>query len=104
MEPGADAVNAARLERSSRLRRVCELLCDGREYSTLEIVEGARVCAVNSIVSELRANGLIIKCRQAVASHGERIWLYRLTSPARGDITHPSPNQQSAKRRAGASR
>ena len=95
-------MHAARLERSPRLRRVHELLIDGREYSTFEIVEGARVCAVNSIVSELRANGLIIECRQAVASHGERIWLYRLTSPARGH--HPSPNQQSAKRRAGASR
>ena len=76
-------MHAARLERSPRLRRVHELLIDGREYSTLEIVDAARVCAVNSIISELRANGMNIECRQSVAPHGERIWLYRMVSPAR---------------------
>ena len=92
----------ANLSSSERLQLVYRLLSDGAERSTYELSRLADVRAVNSIVSELRANGLIIECRQAVASHGERIWLYRLTSPARGH--HPSPNQQSAKRRAGASR
>ena len=75
-------MHAARLNRSERLRRVYGLLSDGREYSTLEIALEARVCAVNSIVAELRANGFLIECRQERGSHGGRIWLYRMTAPA----------------------
>ena len=81
-------MHAARLRRSGRLRRVHELLSDGLEHSTLEIVLEARVCAVNSIVAELRANGCAIECRQERGSQGGRIWLYRMTSsrpfPLRG--------------------
>ena len=72
-------MHAARLRRSGRLRRVHELLSDGLEHSTLEIVLEARVCAVNSIVAELRANGCAIECRQERGSQGGRIWLYRMT-------------------------
>ena len=75
-------MNAACLNRSARLQRVHGLLADGREYSTLEIVDAARVCAVNSIVSELRANGAAIGCRQARAPHGQRLFLYRMRRPA----------------------
>ena len=75
-------MHAARLGRSERLRRVYELLSDGLEHSTLEIALEARVCAVNSIVAELRANGFVIECRQERGSHGGRIWLYRMTTPA----------------------
>ena len=71
-------MHAASLERSERLRRVRELLSDGAEHSTLEIVRIARVCAVNSIVAELRANGCAIECRQAHGLDGERIWLYHM--------------------------
>jgi len=66
-------MNAARLENSPRLQRVAALLADGREYSTLDIVIGAGVCAVNSCVAELRANGFAIACRR----EGDR-WLYRV--------------------------
>ena len=76
-------MNAARLDRSARLQRVCALLADGREYSTLEIVQRARVCAVNSIVAELRDNGLSIDCRQVHPPEGGRLWLYRLSGAAR---------------------
>ena len=55
-------MNAAYLERSARLQRVDELLADGLEHSTWEIVAGAQVCAVNSIIAELRANGRQIRC------------------------------------------
>ncbi len=75
-------MHAARLGRSERLRRVYELLSDGLEHSTLEIALEARVCAVNSIVAELRANGFRIECRQERGSHGGRIWKYRMTAPA----------------------
>ncbi|MEW5790015.1 MAG: hypothetical protein ACOY4L_09030 [Pseudomonadota bacterium] len=57
-------MRAVRLEHSARLRRVAELLSDGRWYSTLDIVVGAGVCAVNSCVAELRANGIPVACRR----------------------------------------
>ncbi len=55
-------MNCATLENSQRLQRVLKYLADGKRHSTLEIVHGARVCAVNSIVSELRGNGIKIGC------------------------------------------
>ena len=66
-------MKAARLETSPRLQRVAALLADGREYSTLDIVIGASVCAVNSCIAELRANGYAIACRRV----GD-VWYYRL--------------------------
>jgi len=65
-------MNAARLEKSDRLRRVASLLKREKEFTTLEIAEGAKVCAVNSIVAELRCNGMDIRCRRV----GD-VWLYR---------------------------
>jgi biotin operon repressor len=66
-------VRAARLDKSERLQRVLSLLQDGREHSTMDIIERANVCAVNSIISELRANGQQIHSRTR-----ERIWYYQL--------------------------
>jgi len=66
------STHAAQLKTSDRLQRVDRLLADGREYSTLEIIALCQVVAVNSIISELRANGRAIACRQA----GGR-WYYR---------------------------
>jgi hypothetical protein len=57
-------MNAASIERSERLRRVLEVLSDGAEHSTYEIVQAAQVCAVNSIVAELRVNGCRIRCQR----------------------------------------
>lgn len=75
------SIRAARLDASPRLQRVAELLADGRWYSTLDIMIGAGVCAVNSCVSELRANGLTIECRRV----GRERFEYRLT----GGIPRP---------------
>ena len=72
-------MHAAHIDRSERLQRVEALLSDGAEHSTLDIVTGAQVCAVNSIISELRANGREIHCRQTAGNSGQRIWLYRMT-------------------------
>lgn len=74
-------MHAARLSTSSRLQRVYALLSGPGEYSTLEIVERARVCAVNSIVAELRHAGAKIECRQVVTD-GERRFFYRMTEEA----------------------
>lgn len=66
-------MKAAKLERSARLRRVDALLSSGREYTTMEIIRKARVCAVNSIIAELRVNGRDIHCRR----DGD-VWYYRM--------------------------
>ena len=65
-------MNSARLAHSERLQRVDSLLSDGRWHSTLDILTGARICAVNSAISELRANGRPIVCRR----DGD-VWFYR---------------------------
>lgn len=57
-------MNAARISSSERLQRTDALLASGLEYSTLDIIQQAHVCAVNSIISELRANGRNIKCQR----------------------------------------
>jgi hypothetical protein len=66
------STHAARISSSDRLQRVDALLADGREYSTLEIIQACEVCAVNSIIDELRANGRVIACRRE-----KNRWLYR---------------------------
>jgi hypothetical protein len=71
-------MNAAKLT-SKRLQRVLGLLSDRKEHSTMDIIKRASVCAVNSIVSELRYNGIDIDCRQEVRD-GVRIFYYRLKS------------------------
>ena len=71
-------MHAASLKRSPRLRRVLDLLLDGRERTTWEISHHARVCAVNSCIAELRESGFRIDCRQDRETSGERVWLYRL--------------------------
>ena len=80
-------MHAAKLEKSPRLSRVYRLLSDGREYSTREIADRARVCAVSSIISELRdrPNGADIRCCLIVRhSTGQRFYLYRLVQPVKG--------------------
>ena len=67
-------INHARLSASPRLQRVHDLLKQGGEHSTLELSIRAGVCAVNSIVSELRAQGADIRCKQVCSKEtGERI-------------------------------
>ena len=72
-------MHAARLDASPRLQAVLAVLADGEEHSTLDIIHQAGVCAVNSCIAELRANGARIACRRATAPGGGRIFLYQLT-------------------------
>ena len=84
-------MHAARLDRSKRLQRVHALLKDGAEHSTLDIVKAAGVCAVNSCIAELRANGAVIDCRQVHHRvNGQRYFLYRMTAPV------PAPSTREA--------
>jgi hypothetical protein len=66
-------MHAARIEKSERLGRVLDLLSQGGEFSTLDIIRQANVCAVNSIVAELRQNGFAIDCQR----RGDK-WFYCL--------------------------
>ena len=75
-------MHAARLDRSPRLQRVYDLLSDGREYSTRDIIRGAEVCAVNSCIAELRENGCYIERRQITdPTTRQPIHLYRMPFP-----------------------
>jgi hypothetical protein len=55
-----------------RLQRVRNVLLDGLRHSTRDLIRRAKVCAVNSIISELRENGMQIDCQRV----GDR-WFYR---------------------------
>lgn len=66
-------MNNARYEKSPRLQRVAAYLQDGQPHSTMDIITNACVCAVNSIVSELRLNGFEIDCWRS-----NNAWYYRL--------------------------
>ena len=66
-------MNAADFDSSDRLKRVHSLLSKGGEYTTLDIIQKAGVCAVNSIISELRQNGYDIACQRRANK-----WFYRM--------------------------
>ena len=51
---------------------------------------------MNSIVSELRANGYVVTCRQAPGEHG-RIWLYRLSRESSPGLRGGEPAAGSAR-------
>lgn len=53
---------SAKLESSDRLQRVYECLMQGPK-TTLQLIQEAGVCAVNSIIDELRDNGISIDCK-----------------------------------------
>lgn len=67
-------MKSAKLKSSHRLQRVLGVLSDGQEHSTRDIVYEADVCAVNSIIAELRANGVAIRCRRM----GRNVFMYRI--------------------------
>lgn len=69
-------MNAANVGTSPRLQRVLRALAAGEKLSTLQIIERAQVCAVNSCIAELRANGHPIECERAGG-----IWRYWHAAP-----------------------
>ena len=82
-------MHAARLDTSPRLRAVHALLADGVERSTREIIADAGVCAVNSCIAELRANGAVIACRREDDRETGKVrFLYRMTKP----VPPPAPS------------
>lgn len=66
-------MHAANADRSRRLLRVLGVLAAGAWVSSRELQSRADVCAPSTCVSELRANGHNIECRQV-----GRVWFYQL--------------------------
>lgn len=75
-------IHAANPARSRRLGSVLEFLKKrGDEGATTrEIIEFCKVCAVNSIIAELRVAGHRIDCRTRVEAAGGRVARYKLIS------------------------
>lgn len=61
---------------------MAQLLSDGREYSTRDIVRKARVMAVNACIAELRAHGAEIACSRRFVGDQRRFY-YRMTKGPR---------------------
>lgn len=77
--------HAARISSSPRLRRTLDFLRSRgkRGATTFEIIQHAQVCAVNSIIHELRENELTIPCTfERIADDGARIYRYTLIEEA----------------------
>jgi hypothetical protein len=55
-------MHSAKIEHSERLQRVYNTLKTHGKLTTMEIIKLADVCAVNSIISELRRNNINITC------------------------------------------
>lgn len=74
-------MNHADLATSPRLQRALAVLRArrGRWTSTRTLLREANICAVNSVVAELRENGVRIECEQRTQKglHRRR-WFYRI--------------------------
>ena len=66
-------MNSARLSKSDRLQRALSVLRDGKFHTTRDLIRKASICAVNSVVAELRANGINITCERR-----KDLWYYKL--------------------------
>ena len=75
-------IHAGNPARSRRLGSVLEFLKKrGDEGATTrEIIEICKVCAVNSIISEIRTAGHQIDCKTTVDASGGRVARYKLIS------------------------
>lgn len=74
-------MRAARLDKSPRLQRVFDALktAGNAGLTTMEIIQRANVCAVNSIAAELKANGIGVTCtREGRTADGAAIYRYRV--------------------------
>ena len=74
---GENTMHNAKLS-SPRLKRVIKLLSDGKEHSTRAIIYFAHVCAVNSIISELRANRVGIDCTRRAGRYYYKLGKYQV--------------------------
>ena len=65
--------------RSERLKRIYNLLKDGREYTSRQIVKLANVIALSASIDEMRKNGFCISCHYVrTTDTGARVYVYQL--------------------------
>lgn len=62
MERETGTIHYAQYETSPRLQRLLLFMLDGMQHSTMQIIVGTGLCAVNSAVCELRRNGFPVQC------------------------------------------
>ena len=69
--------------RSERLKRIYNLLKDGKSYTSRQIVRLANVIALSASIDELRKNGVRIKCTYVrTTDTGARVYEYKLLRSA----------------------
>lgn len=73
-------MHAAKIADSPRLQKVLAFLRRHGPATTLEIVTGCQVCAVNSIIAEIRANGYTVNCQAVKGRRG--VYRYELIEAA----------------------
>ena len=75
-------MNNASLGKSDRLQRTLKALQDAKgRISTRSLMRKANICAVNSVIAELRENGADILCEQEVKNGDRRFYYTLLKSP-----------------------
>jgi hypothetical protein len=72
-------MHAAKLENSPRLQRVLAFLRRSTRPTTRDIIQACDVCAVNSIIAELKSNGFVIDCNPVKGQRG--VYSYQLYEP-----------------------
>jgi hypothetical protein len=72
-------MHAAKLSISPRLQRTFKVLLDGKEHTTRDLIRKASICAVNSVIAELKENGINITCER----RGD-LWYYRIVTQEKG--------------------
>jgi len=69
----------ADIKNSRRLQGVLEILQDGAEHTTFDIMLKTKSCAVHTDIYELRKNGIKIDCRQNGKSEtGRKVFVYKI--------------------------
>ena len=77
--------HAADLATSPRLQRVYDLLKRGGEWSTREIIEAADVCCPNTVVFELRENGINVQCTRHKRKGKSALYKYSIPGAGKRD-------------------
>lgn len=74
----------ARLDKSPRLQRTLKALRNAKgEISSFDLTLQVRTPSIGTAISELRANGAKINCRQE-AKNGKRVYYYSLIKEPKG--------------------
>lgn len=76
-------IHYATLADSPRLKRALAALerAGTRGLTTRELIYAADICAVNTVVAELRANGIAVDCvYEYHTATGARVYRYRLAA------------------------